>query len=109
MGQGRPWPSWVIILSFTVLRLATGGGLAASAGEEGAAASTIISDRVDVKRTEDRPVPNPLRHVPDEILLRLRPGVSAAAARRALESVPVASTRRLRLVEGLYHVKLAAG
>src|SRR5438094_928212 len=55
------------------------------------------------------PPPNPLRHVPDELLVKLRSGLSPAAAARALASVPWRSTKRFHAVEHLYHVKLAPG
>ena len=75
--------------------------------DRGASRREMMSDRGEVTRTDERAVPNPLRHVPDEVLLRVKPGLSAAAAHRVLGVVTTASTRRLRLVNGLYHVKLA--
>src|SRR5262249_21975009 len=68
-----------------------------------------VPDRNDIPHLAERPVPDPLRHVANEVLVRLKPGVSPEAAHRALTTVPVAASRRLSLVDGLYHVKLASG
>src|SRR5207244_8083161 len=55
------------------------------------------------------PPPNPLRHVPDELLVKLRSGLPPAAVARALASVPWSSAKRFHAVEHLYHLKLAPG
>ena len=71
-----------------------------------------ISEQGVVTRQDLHPngaPPNPLRHVPDELLVKLRSGLSPAAAARALASVPWRSTKRFHAVEHLYHVKLAPG
>lgn len=71
-----------------------------------------VSDRGVVTRVEDQPTgaaQNPLRHVPDEVLVRLKPGLPPAAAATALAAVQAVFTRRFQSVEGLYHVKLAPG
>ena len=80
--------------------------------ERAAAEPWTMSERGVVTRQDlhpNGPPPNPLRHVPDELLVKLRPGLSPAAAARALASVPWRSTKRFRTVEHLYHVKLARG
>ena len=55
------------------------------------------------------PTPNPLRHVPDELLVRIKPGRNAAAVAGVLASVRTRAIRRFRAVEHLYHLKLAPG
>jgi len=71
----------------------------------------IVEGRNIVTRVESGPLPapNPLRHTPDELLVRLKPRLSQAAAARALGAVALQSSRRFRAVEHLYHVRLAHG
>src|SRR5919198_5277427 len=80
-------------------------------GKTAAQSLRSVSEHGTVTRVERgvRSVPNPLRHVPDEVLVKLRPGLAPAPAARALTAVPLRSTRRFRSVEHLYHVKLASG
>ena len=94
----------VIVLGFGL----AGAFLAARAGAQ---SGVIIEKRNIVTRGEHGPVPvpNPLRHVPDELLLRLKPGLTQAAAARALGAVALKGSRRFRSVEHLYHIKLASG
>jgi subtilisin family serine protease len=108
MSRARRW--WL----FGILLPLCGASIAlvvvpSLAQTQGAPRLQKTSDRNDVTRTEARAVPNPLRHVPNEVLLRLKKGLPSAAVNRVLGSVPTASARRLRLVDGLYHVKLAPG
>ncbi|PYR47170.1 MAG: hypothetical protein DMF95_17015, partial [Acidobacteria bacterium] len=72
---------------------------------------TISEDGVVIRQDlhPNGPPPNPLRHVPDELLVKLRPGLPPAAAARALASVPWRSAKRFHAVEHLYHLKLAPG
>src|SRR5438045_3824551 len=72
---------------------------------------TIAEDGVVTRQDlhPNGPPPNPLRHVPDELLVKLRPGLPAGAAARALASVPWRSAKRFHAVEHLYHLKLAPG
>ena len=72
---------------------------------------TISEDGVVMRQDlhPNGPPPNPLRHVPDELLVKLRPGLPPAAAARALASVPWRSAKRFHAVEHLYHLKLAPG
>jgi subtilisin family serine protease len=103
----QPWLFWILLpLGAASIVLTMGLSLA-----QGPAVSNgvKISDRGDVTRAAAKAVPDPLRHVPGELLLRFKHGVSSANARRVLDSVLTVSTRRLRLVDGLYHVKLAPG
>src|SRR2546429_154681 len=94
----------VIVLGFGL----AGAFLAARAGAQ---SGVIIEKRNIVTRGDHGPVPvpNPLRHVPDELLLRLKPGLTQAAAARALGAVAWKGSRRFRSVEHLYHIKLASG
>jgi len=66
-----------------------------------------VVTRLDGERTGTPP--DPRRHVPGELLVRLKPGLPPAATARALAAVRTVSARRLRSVEHLYHLKLAAG
>lgn len=98
------------VLAVAVRALGLAGALLstdAGAEQEGLG----VSDRNIVTRVESgpRPAPNPLRHAPDEVLLRLRPGLPPAAATRALAAVPARVTRRFRAVEHLYHLTLVPG
>jgi subtilisin family serine protease len=73
---------------------------------------SVVSDRGVVTRLESSPpgvALDPLRHVPDEVLVRLRPRLPAAAAARSLAAVPARVSRRFRSVEDLYHLRLAPG
>ena len=84
---------------------------AAGSGREAAAPAQAVSELGVVTRREERApsLPNPLRHVPDELLVRFRPGVAPARAAQSLSRVPLRFTRRMRSVDNLHHVKLAAG
>ena len=50
--------------------------------------------------------PDPTRHVPDEVLLRFRPHVSAKRADRTIAAISAAKGRRFSSVNNLYRVKL---
>ncbi len=50
--------------------------------------------------------PDPTRHVPDEVLVRFRPHVSAKRADRAIAAISAAKGRRFSSVNNLYRVKL---
>src|SRR5262249_60088682 len=80
-------------------------------GHAAAQPMSSMSERGIVTRVEHGlvPAPNPLRHVPDEILVKLRPGLPPAVAAQALAGVPARFTRRFHAVEHLYHLQLAAG
>lgn len=85
-------------------------GLASvTSGTQGTAGQLPTSAEGLVTRTEAKPVPDPRRHVPDELLVRLKPGLSPEAARRVLDSVPALFQQPFRTIAGLYHVKLAPG
>jgi subtilisin family serine protease len=78
---------------------------------DGETVVATISDEGIVTRMETggaRP-PNPLRHAPDEVLVRLKHGLSPEAQQRALTQVPSRVVRRFASVERLYHLKLAPG
>src|SRR2546421_7576963 len=83
------------------------GGLDRAAAEPWTISEDGVVTRQDLH--PNGPPPNPLRHVPDELLVKLRPGLPPAAAARALASVPWRSAKRFHAVEHLYHLKLATG
>src|SRR5499426_3924025 len=92
-----------------VLAIGLIGALLAAAAA--AQPGVMVEGRNTVTRFESGPLPapDPLRHVPDELLVRLKPRLSQAAAARALSAVALQSSRRFRAVEHLYHLKLAHG
>ena len=96
-------------LTFRAILTITLGLAAATGGAQAPRAHSVTSAEGVVTRTADKPVPDPRRHVPDELLVRLKPNLSPEAERQALDGVPLISQRRLAIVENLYHVKLAAG
>jgi hypothetical protein len=94
-----------------ILAAALGGMVPAAAHAAEAVANTVVSDHGDVRRVETtaRSLPDPLRSVPNELLVRFKPGLSAGVAARVLSRRPSASARPMRSVENLYHVRLAPG
>jgi len=96
------------------LRIAGGCALAlaaAGSGHGAAAPATAVSDLGVVTRREERApgLPSPLRHVPDELLVRFKPGVGPTRAAQSLSRVPLKFARPMRSVENLHHIKLTPG
>ena len=97
-----------LAMVMAALTLALGlGGLDRAAAEPWTMSEDGVVTRQDLH--PNGPPPNPLRHVPTELLVKLRPGLPPAAAARALASVPWRSAKRFHAVEHLYHLKLAPG
>ncbi len=101
------------VSSRSILVVLGGLALAAPVGgqETRASRGTAVSSLGVVTRVEDAGLrlPSPLRHVPDEVLVRFRSGLAPAAVTQALSRVPSEFARPFRSVENLYHVKLARG
>src|SRR5262249_60291135 len=98
----RPVPSRIILVTALALLLL--------ASEVVAQPGISIDEQNIVTHFEHGqvvPTPNPLRHVPDELLVRIKPGRKAAAVASVLASVRTRETRRFRAVEHPYHLKLA--
>ena len=96
-------------LTFRTILTITLGLAAATGGAQARHPHSVTSAEGVVTRTADKPVPDPRRHVPDELLVRLKPNLSPEAERQALDGVPSVSQRRLGIVGNLYQVKLAPG
>jgi hypothetical protein len=104
-----------VTTSLSVLGVAVGCALAfpnpVAAQDAAALSRTAVSSPGVVTRREGPAVktPDPLRHVPDELLVRFRPGLAHADTTRTLSRIPSEFARASRSVENLYHVKLTPG
>src|SRR5262245_13016115 len=97
--------------ALTLVALTLALDAAVGIGTAAAQSPPFVSPHGVVTRVENGPLPapNPLRHVPDEVLVRLKAGLPPGLAARSLAAVPARATRRFRMIEHLYHVKLAPG